>query len=103
MARRSFAVPMTEVTIVKLIELLQSKLTLSAFAKEQRSLMTSKLRQKNKERDGFTCKYCGNSTYKEPNLLLEIDHILPVAKGGSTVKKTYRHYVGSVIGRRVTR
>ena len=87
MAQRSFAVPMTEETIVKLLELLQSKLTLSAFAKEQRSLMTSKLRQKIKERDGFTCKNCGNSTYKEPNLLLEIDHILPVAKGGSTVEE----------------
>ncbi len=86
MAQRSFAVPMTEETIVKLIETLQSKLTLTAFAKEQRSLMTSKLRQKIKERDDYTCKICGNSTHKEPNLLLEIDHILPVAKGGCTTE-----------------
>ena len=34
--------------------------------------------------DNFTCCNCGNSTYKEPNLLLEIDHIIPVAKGGCT-------------------
>ena len=83
-AQRSFTVPMTEDTIVKLIEMLESKLTMSAFTKEQRALMTSKLRQAIKERDNYTCKYCGNSTTKEPNLLLEIDHIIPVAKGGCT-------------------
>lgn len=27
---------------------------------------------------------CGNSTHVEPNLLLEIDHIIPVSKGGLT-------------------
>ena len=83
-AQRSFTVPMTEETIVKLIEKLESKLTMSAFTKEQRSLMTSKLRQQIKERDDYTCKNCGNSTHKEPNLLLEIDHIIPVSKGGCT-------------------
>jgi hypothetical protein len=83
-AKRSFTVPMTEDTIVKLIEKLESKLTMSAFTKEQRSLMTSKLRQHIKERDDYTCKICGNSTHQEPNLLLEIDHIIPVSKGGCT-------------------
>lgn len=83
-AQRSFTIPMTEDTIVKLIEMLESKLTMSAFTKEQRSLMTGKLRQRIKERDDYTCKYCGNSTHKEPNLLLEIDHVIPVAKGGYT-------------------
>jgi len=83
-AQRSFTVPMTEDTIVKLIEKLESKLTMSAFTKEQRSLMTSKLRQHIKERDDYTCKNCGNSTHQEPNLLLEIDHIIPVSKGGCT-------------------
>lgn len=86
MAQRSFTVPMNEETIVELINRLQSKLTMSAFVKEQRNLMTSKLRQYIKERDHYTCKFCGNSTYKEPNLLLEIDHIIPVAKGGCTVE-----------------
>ena len=85
-AQRSFTVPMTEETIVKLIEKLESKLTMAAFTKEQRSLMTIKLRQSIKERDDYTCKFCGNSIYKEPNLLLEIDHIVPVSKGGCTVE-----------------
>lgn len=84
MAQRSFTVPMTEETIAELIKVLESKLTASAFAKEQRTLMTKKLREFIKTRDNFTCCNCGNSTHVEPNLLLEIDHIIPVAKGGRT-------------------
>ena len=86
MAQRSFTVPMTEETIVELIKVLESKLTASALAKEQRNLMTKKLREFIKNRDNFTCCNCGNSTHIEPNLLLEIDHIIPVAKGGCTVE-----------------
>ena len=84
MAQRSFTVPMTEETIAELIKTLESKLTASAFAKEQRTMMTKKLREAIKTRDDFTCCNCGNSTHKEPNLLLEIDHIIPVSKGGRT-------------------
>ena len=86
MAQRSFTVPMTEENIIELIKVLENKLTATAFAKEQRSLMTKKLRDFIKQRDNFTCCQCGNSTYAEPNLLLEIDHIIPVAKGGCTVE-----------------
>ena len=86
MAKRSFSVPMTEETIIKLIRKLESKLTAKAFAIEQRNLMTSKLREEIKKRDNYTCCNCGNSIEKEPNLLLEIDHIIPVSKGGCTVK-----------------
>lgn len=86
MAQRSFTVPMTEETIAELIRTLESKLTASAFAKEQRILMTKKLREFIKRRDNFTCCNCGNSTHIEQNLLLEIDHIIPVAKGGRTVE-----------------
>ena len=50
----------------------------------QRALMTSKLREKIKLRDSHMCKNCGLSTEKEPNLLLEIDHIIPLSKGGIT-------------------
>lgn len=86
LAQRSFTVPMTEETIAELIKVLENKLTASAFAKEQRTLMTKKLREFIKNRDNFTCCLCGNSTHVEPNLLLEIDHIIPVAKGGQTVE-----------------
>lgn len=84
MAQRSFTIPMTEETIIELVKLLESKLTINAFAKEQRILMTKKLRNYIKKRDNYTCCICGNSIHIEPNLLLEIDHIVPVAKGGLT-------------------
>lgn len=83
-AQRFFTVPMTEDNILELIALLESKLTAGAFSKEQRQLMTKKLREYIKNRDNYTCCNCGNSTHLEPNLLLEIDHIIPIAKGGFT-------------------
>lgn len=85
-AQRFFDVPMTEDMIVQIIHALEDKLTMKAFAKEQRNLMTPALRHKIKTRDNFTCCVCGNSTAREPNLLLEIDHIQPVAKGGCTIE-----------------
>ena len=53
----------------------------------QRILMTSKLREKIKVRDNYTCKKCGNSIKEEPNLLLEINHINPLSKEGLTVEE----------------
>ena len=50
----------------------------------QRSLMTSALREKIKQRDNYTCKICNLSTRQERNLLLEIDHIIPLSRGGVT-------------------
>lgn len=32
------------------------------------------------KRDKFTCQYCGESA---PNVILEVDHIVPVSKGGT--------------------
>ena len=52
----------------------------------QRSLMTAKLREEIKARDNYTCQMCGISTAEERNLLLEIDHIIPLSKGGLTSK-----------------
>lgn len=53
-------------------------------AEGQRALMTSKLREEIKVRDNYTCKSCGLSINEEKNLLLEIDHIIPLSKGGIT-------------------
>ena len=50
----------------------------------QRALMTPKLRELIKENDNYTCRICQNSIENEPNLLLEIDHIIPLSKGGMT-------------------
>jgi len=50
----------------------------------QRALMTLVLRELIKSRDDYTCQYCGVSVKDEKNLLLEIDHIIPLSKGGIT-------------------
>ena len=52
--------------------------------KGQRVLMTTALREKIKNRDNYTCQHCGLSIREEPNLLLEIDHVIPLSKGGIT-------------------
>lgn len=70
-----------------MIDYIENKEEWKNSAKGQRVLMTPKLRQEILERDNYTCKICGNSTYKEPNLLLEVDHIIPVSKGGKTVRE----------------
>lgn len=50
----------------------------------QRALMTSQLRDKIKERDNYKCCSCNLGIEDEPNLLLEIDHKIPLSKGGMT-------------------
>lgn len=71
----------------RFVVFLSEKIRFSKSAAGQRALMTSKLRQHIKERDNFTCCACGLSTAQEPNLLLEIDHIIPVSKGGLTTEE----------------
>ncbi len=70
----------------KFVTYLSDKVKFSKSAAGQRALMTSKLREEIKARDNYTCKICGASTNAEPHLLLEIDHIIPVSKGGMTAK-----------------
>lgn len=52
----------------------------------QRALMTQALRTSIKERDDYTCQKCGANIYEETNLLLEIDHIIPLSKGGTSIE-----------------
>ena len=66
------------------IKYLSASIKWNKSVKKQRALMTPKLREEIKQRDEYTCQHCGNSISKEPNLLLEIDHIKPLSKGGLT-------------------
>lgn len=70
----------------KFVAFLSEKIKFKKSIAGQRALMTSKLRQKIKERDHFECKKCHVSISQEPHLLLEIDHIIPVSKGGLTTE-----------------
>ncbi len=45
-----------------------------------RKNLTKKQRFTILKRDNFTCRYCGR---KIPEVILEIDHIVPVSKGGT--------------------
>lgn len=67
-----------------LIDHVQQEIEKRNSKEKQRSLMTNELRTAIKERDNYTCCNCGNSMLKEPNLLLEVDHIVPISKGGKT-------------------
>ena len=73
-------------SIDALVRTMSDKIRWRASAAGQRALMTTRLREEIKERDGYTCRACGLSTYDEPNLLLEVDHIVPVSQGGRTVR-----------------
>lgn len=50
---------------------------------KQRALMTPELRRQIAERDNYTCQKCGR--YMPDGFGLEIDHIVPVSKGGETI------------------
>jgi hypothetical protein len=71
-------------TLDALIETLGRKIRFKKTAAGQRALMTASLRSFIKERDNHTCQNtpCGISVAREPHLLLEVDHIIPVSKGG---------------------
>ena len=48
----------------------------------QRKLMTKELREYIMRRDNYTCRRCGK--YMPDRVGLQIDHIIPVSKGGKT-------------------
>ena len=72
-------------TIDALIETLGQKIRFRKSVAGQRALMTAKLRDQIKLRDNHTCLYCGVSVAAEPHLLLEVDHIVPLSKGGLSI------------------
>ena len=69
-------------TLDALSETLVQKIRWAKSAAGQRALMTSRLRNWIKDRDNQSCLQCGASVAVEPNLLLEVDHIVPVSRGG---------------------
>lgn len=73
-----------EEMIDKMVNEIGESITKKGHIGRQRSIMTNDLREAIKSRDNYTCCECGNSVYDEPNLLLEVDHIVPVSKGGKT-------------------
>lgn len=69
-------------TLEALSSTLVEKIRWTKSAAGQRALMTVNLRGQIKARDNYTCVHCGISVAAEPHLLLEVDHVMPVSKGG---------------------
>ncbi len=57
-------------------------------SKNQRKLATRELREKIMNRDNYTCQLCGK--YMPDEVGLQVDHIIPIAKGGKTVESNLR-------------
>lgn len=76
------AITLDTPTIDALIDAMSQKIRFRKTAAGQRALMTSKLRSLIKSRDNYTCRSCSVSVAAEPHLLLEVDHVIPVSKGG---------------------
>lgn len=72
-------------TLEGLSATLVEKIRWTKSAAGQRALMTTRLRGHIKERDSYTCLKCGVSVAAEPHLLLEVDHIIPVSRGGLSI------------------
>lgn len=80
------SITLNEEIIELLITYMDEQVKYKKSAKAQRALMTKKLREYVKERDCYTCQYCGVSTAQQDLLLLEVDHIIPVSKGGMSTE-----------------
>lgn len=61
---------------------LMSAYTSKENHQRERNKLTSKLRLEVKRRDNYTCRYCGKEMFD--GVGLQIDHIIPIAKGGKT-------------------
>ena len=57
-------------------------------SKNQRKLATRELREKIMWRDNYTCQICGK--YMPDEVGLQVDHIVPIARGGKTVASNLR-------------
>jgi len=53
----------------------------------ERGKLTPKLRYEILKRDKFKCRLCGRSAW---DVVLEVDHIVPISKGGKTCKPNLR-------------
>lgn len=80
-------VTMDTPTIDAMTEYLAERIKFKKSAAGQRALMTARFRTFIKQRDNYTCQLCAISVAAEPNLLLEVDHIVPVSRGGLSTEE----------------
>jgi 5-methylcytosine-specific restriction endonuclease McrA len=74
--------------IQQMLDAFESNLEKTAYKQHQRSLMSAGLRYDIMKRDNFRCVICGRSA--QDGVTLQVDHIIPVAKGGQTEPENLR-------------
>ena len=67
----------------------------------QRNLMTRALREQIMKRDNYTCQICGK--YMPDEVGLQIDHIVPVSKGGKSIPTNLQVLCSKCNGRKSNR
>lgn len=72
----------------KLQQIIAHKSSAQEQKKRERSKMSDSLRYDILRRDGFRCQLCGRT--QKDGVKLHVDHIVPIAKGGKTVKSNLR-------------
>lgn len=70
-------------------------------SRDQRRQMTKELRQQIMKRDHYTCQNCGK--YMPDGVGLQIDHIIPISKGGKTVASNLQVLCSKCNGRKGNR
>lgn len=72
----------------ELQQIIAHKNSVQEQKKRERAKMSDSLRYDILRRDGFRCQICGRT--QEDGVKLHVDHIVPIAKGGKTVKSNLR-------------
>lgn len=57
---------------------------------QERAKLTAALRYFILKRDGFRCSKCGRSAVEDNYVRLEVDHVIPVSRGGKTVEENLK-------------
>lgn len=74
----------------KTLEKVNKNIVATDNKQKERSKMSDSLRYDIMKRDGFRCCICGISVDKDPEIVLHVDHIFPVSKGGKTEPSNLR-------------
>lgn len=83
----------------KKLQSIDFECTLNEYnSKNQRKLMTKKLRKQIMKQDHYTCQLCGK--YMPDEVGLHIDHIIPISKGGKTVPSNLQVLCSKCNGRK---
>ena len=75
-------------TVIDALKKLEEKKKYEQTKEYQRLLLTPKKRYEILKRDNFKCQICGRT--QADGVKLEVDHIIPISKGGKTIDENLR-------------